>query len=156
AVTAVSEHTRRLALAAYGVPVETVVNGVNLAAARPGPAAPPPVRRLLFAGRFSAQKNVLFLIDLLAPVRDRPWAPVVLGDGPVRPAVEARIAERGLRERVHLRGWVSPEEVERTMTNSDVLLLPSLSEGLSVVGVRALALGLAVLASDTGGNLDLV
>jgi len=156
AITAVSEFTRRLAEEAYGLSVETVFNGVNLDVCRPGPAQPPATRRLLFAGRFSVQKNVLFLIDLLARLRDLPWTLDMLGDGPLRGALEARVREHGLGGRIRLRGWVAPEEVERLMVHSDMLLLPSLSEGLSVVGIRALAFGLAVLASDVGGNLDLV
>lgn len=155
-VTAVSEFTRRLAEAAYGRPVETVFNGVDVDQCLPGPAEPPPCRRLLFAGRFSVQKNVLFLIDFLAQIRDLPWRLDMLGDGPLRSELEARIATHALTDRVRLHGWVSPEAVERRMSESDVLLMPSLSEGLSVVGVRALAYGLAVLASDIGGNVDLV
>lgn len=155
-VTAVSEFTRRLAEQAYGRRVETVFNGVDVERCLPGEAAPPPCRRLLFAGRLSIQKNVLFLIDFLAEVRDLPWRLDMLGDGPLRSEVESRIAEHGLGDRIRLHGWVSPEDVERRMADGDVLLLPSLSEGLSVVGVRALAYGLAVLASDIGGNVDLV
>ncbi len=154
--TAVSDFTRRLAESAYGFPVETVLNGVNLQACRPGSVTPSPVRRLLFAGRLSVQKNVLFLIDLLAHVRDLDWTLELLGDGPLRAAVAARVAEHGLTERIRLRGWVPPEQVERFMQSSDILMLPSLSEGLSVVGVRALAFGLAVLASAIPGNHDLV
>jgi glycosyltransferase involved in cell wall biosynthesis len=156
AVTAVSEFTRRLAVAAYGVPVETVLNGVDLRACRPGPGRPSPVRRLLFVGRLTVQKKALFLLDVLARLRDLPWALDVLGDGPTRPAVEARVAQHGLGGRVRLHGWVSPEAVEAAMAADDVLVMPSLSEGLSVVAVRALAFGLAVLASDVGGNLDVV
>lgn len=154
--TAVSEFTRRLAESAYGLPVETIFNGVNLQTCRPGPFVPAGKPQLLFAGRFSVQKNVLFLIDLLARVRDLDWTLEMLGDGPLRAAVAARVAEYGLSQRILLRGWVPPEQVERVMQRSDILLLPSLSEGLSVVGVRALAFGLAALASDVPGNLDLV
>jgi glycosyltransferase involved in cell wall biosynthesis len=155
-ITAVSEFTRRLAEEAYGRPVETVYNGVNVADCVPGPAEPPPTRRLVFAGRFSVQKNVLTLVDLLHKVRQLDWRMEMLGDGPLHGAVQAKIAELGLASRVNLRGWVTPEQVERVLAESDVLLLPSLSEGLSVVGIRALAFGLAVVASDVGGNLDLV
>ena len=42
------------------------------------------------------------------------------------------------------------------MSRSDVLVLPSLSEGMPVVGVRALGHGLAILGSDIGGMADIV
>ena len=155
-ITAVSEFTRRLAVQAYGLPVETVYNGVDLDVCKPNLTLPRPTRRLLFAGRFSIQKNVLFLIDLVARVRDLPWTLDMFGDGPLRSAVATRVKEHGLADRIKLHGWVPPEHVDQAMSSSDVLLLPSLSEGLSVVGIRALAFGLAILASDVGGNLDLV
>ena len=42
------------------------------------------------------------------------------------------------------------------MENSDILVLPSLSEGLPAVGMQALAAGLAILGSDVGGISDVV
>jgi glycosyltransferase involved in cell wall biosynthesis len=156
AITAVSEYTRRLAVSAYGLPVETVFNGVNLDDCRPGSTGANAPRRLVFAGRFNPQKNLVFLVDLLGRIRDLPWTMELLGDGEQRAAVEARIATLGLGERIRLRGWVPPEKVEAVMQKGDILVLPSLTEGLSVVAVRALAYGLAVLASDAGGNIDIV
>jgi glycosyltransferase involved in cell wall biosynthesis len=46
--------------------------------------------------------------------------------------------------------------VTAAFRQSDILFMPSLSEGLPVVGVRAIAMGLAVVASDVGGFKDLV
>jgi glycosyltransferase involved in cell wall biosynthesis len=80
----------------------------------------------------------------------------MMGDGPLRPEVERAIQSAGLQERFTLPGWVSPEEVLEGFRNADILFMPSLSEGLPVVGVRALALGLAVVAGRVGGFLDLV
>jgi len=55
-----------------------------------------------------------------------------------------------------LPGWVTPEEVIEWFSKSDILFMPSLSEGLPVVGVQALATGLAIVASRAGGWVDLV
>ncbi len=80
----------------------------------------------------------------------------MLGDGPLRPHVESEIAAHGLQGRIHLPGWVNPEEVVEVFRHSDILFMPSRSEGLPVVGVQALALGLAIVASQIGGFLELV
>ena len=58
--------------------------------------------------------------------------------------------------RFTLPGWVNPEEVLRWFDKSDILFMPSLSEGLPVAGVQALAKGLAIIASKIGGFVDLV
>jgi glycosyltransferase involved in cell wall biosynthesis len=70
--------------------------------------------------------------------------------------VEARIAAHGLQDRVALRGWLGADEVHAELAASDVFLMPSLSEGLSVAAVEALKEGLAILGSDIGGLTDLV
>jgi glycosyltransferase involved in cell wall biosynthesis len=51
---------------------------------------------------------------------------------------------------------VTPEEVLDWFDRSDILFMPSLSEGLPVVGVQALAKGLAIVASKIGGFVDIV
>jgi glycosyltransferase involved in cell wall biosynthesis len=61
-----------------------------------------------------------------------------------------------MNARFEFPGWVTTEDVLDHFSHSDILFMPSLSEGLPVVGVQALAKGLAVVASDIGGFLDLV
>ena len=72
------------------------------------------------------------------------------------PAIHQTIAEYDLQSRFTLPGWVTPEEVLDWFSKSDILFMPSLSEGLPVVGVQALAKGLAFVVSDIGGFVDLV
>ena len=156
AVAAVSDFTRTLALRSYPVAVQVIPNGVDRVALDPGTirvGAPP---RLVFAGRFQPQKNPLELVRILADARDLPWQAEMIGDGPLRPQLQAEIARCGLAERITLPGWVTPETVIQRLRQADILFMPSLSEGLPVVGVQALALGLALLLSRVGGNVDLV
>lgn len=70
--------------------------------------------------------------------------------------VHKEIARHDMSERFDLPGWVTTDEVLHQFTRSDILFMPSLSEGLPVVGVQALATGLAIVASEIGGFLDLV
>jgi glycosyltransferase involved in cell wall biosynthesis len=156
AVTVPSEHIRRLALSSYGRPIETVPNGMDLDSVAQSPAEPHNPKRLVFAGRFNPQKNLLFLVKVLERISDLPWEMEMLGDGPLRDRVVEAVKVAGLENRVHFRGWVEPETVESVMSSSDILFLPSLSEGLPVVGVRALASGLAIVGSNVGGIDDCV
>ena len=156
-VVAVSEFTRRLAQQHYDVPIEVIPNGVELASlpsASARPAGSPP--RIVFAGRFMEQKNPSDLVQALARLRDCPWQCAMLGDGPLLEAVRGEVDKSGLAERFWLPGWVTPEHVLAEFARSDILALPSRSEGLSVVGVQALGMGLAIVASSAGGNLELV
>jgi len=155
-VAAVSTFTRDLAIASYPVPVSVIPNGVDTGALDPGLIKVNAPVHLVFAGRFVPQKNVLRLIDTLALIRDLPWTCELLGDGPLRPQVEAAIAAVGLGDRINLPGWVTPEQVAQAFRRSDILFMPSLSEGLPVVGVQALSLGLALVVSEIGGWRDLI
>jgi glycosyltransferase involved in cell wall biosynthesis len=158
AIVAVSDYTRNLAMKHYDVEIRVIPNGVklpedDLKADRLQVSDPP---RIVFAGRFQPQKNLLFLIDALSQLKDLPWGCTLIGDGPQRAAIESRINDRGLADRIHLTGWIHTDEVWQSLGQSDVLVMPSLSEGLPVVGVHALAHGLAIIANRAGGLSDLV
>ncbi len=155
-IVAVSEFTRQLALKHYSVDIEVIHNGADMAQLDPGEIKVQSPPRITFAGRLMKQKNPLEIIKTLAKIKDIPWECVLLGDGPLLMDVEAEIDRHNLQSRFKLLGWVTPEEVIENFGKSDILFMPSLSEGLPVVGVQALAMGLAMVVSNIGGFIDLV
>jgi len=155
-VVAVSEFTRQLALKHYSVPVDVIHNGVDLNALNPGEITVQTPPRIIFAGRLMKQKNPLQIVQTLAALKDLSWECVLLGDGPLRFEVENEIVRHQMQDRFVLPGWVTPEEVIEWFGKSDILFMPSLSEGLPVVGVQALAMGLTMVVSKIGGFVDLV
>jgi glycosyltransferase involved in cell wall biosynthesis len=155
-VVAVSSFTRQLALAHYRREIEVIPNGVDLDRVRPAGIRVQKPPRIVFAGRLIEQKNPLQIVRTLAELNDLPWECVIMGDGPLMPEVQNAIASCGLNERFNLTGWIDPEQVLEWLDRSDILFMPSLSEGMSVMGVQALAKGLAIVASRIGGFTDLV
>ena len=155
-VVAVSSHTRQLALQHYPVEIQVIPNGVDREMLDPGELCTNRPARILFAGRFVGQKNPHQIIDTLKTLEDLEWDCVLAGDGPLREKMTLQIRSLGLEDRIRLTGWVLPDEVIRWMRSSDILFMPSHSEGLPVVGVQSLAMGLAIVASPSGGFIDLV
>ena len=160
-VVAVSAFTRQLARQAYPgaknpLDIQVIPNGVDLASLSPQSIQVNQPPRIVFAGRFMAQKNPLQVVRVLSELTDLPWRCAMLGDGPLRPDVEAEIERLKLRDRFTLTGWIKPEEVLAWLRQADILFMPSLSEGLPVVGVQALAMGLALVVGRVGGFVDLV
>jgi len=155
-VIAVSEHTRQLALKHYPVSVQVIHNGADVQHLSPSKIKVNTPPRLVFAGRFVPQKNPLAIVQILSRLQDLDWECSLLGDGPLLENVKREIEKAGMVGRFNLPGWVTPEVVLEHFSRSDILFMPSLSEGLPVVGVQALATGLAIIASDIGGFLDLV
>lgn len=99
-------------------------------------------------GRFNLPKNHLRLLRIFAEVVSRdPRARLILvGDGVLRPQIEADIASLGLEGRVVMAG-VRPD-VPAMLSAMDVLLFPSHYEGLPVTVVEAQASGLPCVVSD--------
>jgi glycosyltransferase involved in cell wall biosynthesis len=156
AVIAPAAHIRRMARRYYDVPIDIIPNGIDLADAKISSAAPATPVRLIFAGRLSIQKNPLFLLASLSLLKHLPWRLDILGDGPLRTAAQNLVAELELESQVSFHGWVTTAQVQAAMAASDILLMPSLSEGLPAVGMQALAAGLAILGSQVGGITDVV
>lgn len=99
-------------------------------------------------GRFMAQKNHEFLLRAFEQlVALRPDSTLVLaGDGELRPLAERWVAERGLSEHVKFLG--QRDDAARLYQAFDAFALPSLYEGLGLVGVEAQASGLPCLLSS--------
>jgi glycosyltransferase involved in cell wall biosynthesis len=155
-VVAVSEYTRQLSLKRYPVDISIIPNGADLESLKPGALKVNSPVRLVFAGRFMTQKSPLRVVQALQELIDLDWRCAMLGDGPLLQDVRREAQRTGLQERFDLPGWVSPAQVLDWFTRSDILFMPSLAEGLPVVGVHALATGLAMVVSRIGGFVDLV
>jgi glycosyltransferase involved in cell wall biosynthesis len=119
---------------------------------RPDPAPDLPRPRVLFVGRLAAQKGVTTLLEAV-PLLRSPAAVVLVGDGPLRPALE-RQAARVAPSRVRFQGFVPHADVPAWLAAADVLVLPSVYEELGSVLLEAMAAGLPVVASAVGGIPD--
>lgn len=171
-MVAVSDETRRFCIEVEGMrPAKLLVipNGVDAAAfdrsrwstaelsalrAELSGGADGPL--LLTVARLHPQKGHA---DLLAAAPQilaaHPTATLVLvGEGDLRPQIEAQIAAAGLGSRVRLTGRRA--DVPRLLAAADMLILPSISEGMPNVVLEAMAAGVAVVATAVDGTRTLV
>ena len=100
-------------------------------------------------GRFMYQKNHTFLIDIFAEIYKRNQNAVLLliGEGELEEKIREKIHKLGLGQAVIFTGSIP--NVNEMYQAMDVFLLPSLYEGLPVVGVEAQASGIRSVFSDT-------
>lgn len=161
AMVAVSDVQRRHLLGA-GVDatrVHRIDNGIEIAEAAPEAPHPGlraelglPVAGKVFAavGRLSREKNIGQLLEAFQAVAtaDPRACLLVVGDGPERPALEAIAAAPPLAGRVAFAGV--RHDVDALWPLVDVLVLPSLSEGMPLVVLEALANGVPVVGSAVG------
>lgn len=109
----------------------------------------------LFVGRLVVEKNLPLLVDAMArvPAAQRPLL-LIAGEGPLAGMLDGLIESRGIVADVHRLG--ERNDTRWLMQIADLLVLPSSEEGLSNVVLEAMSTGLAVLASDVGGNPELI
>jgi len=143
-------HARRLLeLTVSLVPATDVIAEPEALARTAGP-----VRRVLSVGRLDREKNPLLLLDVIAALHqsDPEWRLVIVGDGPLRSQIEARIEELGLTDVVDVRGYIPIDgELPLLYDSNDAFLHVSWTEGVPQVLFEAFAAGLPVVATDVGG-----
>ena len=116
--------------------VRVIPSGVDLPPEIGEEAVPPEV---LYAGRLSEEKGVL---ELVAAARG--MTVVIAGDGPLRDRVPGAL------------GWIANDELQRLYARAAVVACPSRREGFGVACLEAMAHARPVVATSTGGLLDLV
>lgn len=170
AVVAISSDTRDRARRYYGIerPIRVIPYGFSPPEGSPPEAdngtpgddggadgGDPTAFRLVAVGRLVARKgfeDLLRALALLPPdVRLE-----VIGDGPLAEPLRAQAAELGLTDRVSWPGFLPRPEILRRLRGSDCFVLSSLHEGLGIVVQEAMYTGLPVVATDNGGQTDLV
>ena len=111
---------------------------------------------VLFVGRLRVQKSVDTLIDAAAILRRSipELTVLIVGDGPDREALAARIEALGLAGTVQLRGVTATPE--RYFACADAFALPSVFEGFGLVLLEAFRAGLAAVATDIEGPAELI
>jgi glycosyltransferase involved in cell wall biosynthesis len=112
--------------------------------------------RAVFVGRLAPEKGLHALVAAWPKVRERhPRARLtLLGEGPERTGLEALVARLGLSEAVALPG--ATDDPAATLRASDLFVLPSREEGMSIALLEAMALGIPLVASSIPGNRRLI
>ena len=134
----------------YGVVPSTITvipNYVDTTKFRPLPEFVGERGRAAFVGRLEAQKNVEALIDAVAVLPG--VILTIIGDGPLRVALEARAVRSNAR--VEFVGRVPHAELPALLNRAELFVLPSLYEGNPKALVEAMACGIPVIGAATTG-----
>jgi glycosyltransferase involved in cell wall biosynthesis/ribosomal protein S18 acetylase RimI-like enzyme len=144
--------------------IESIPNGIT-AAGRSNRCDPASLRRQLGAGerdllilttaRLAADKGLAYLVEaaVLLPRGVPGFRIAIAGDGPVRADLEQLARERGVTDRVVFLGF--REDIGDLLAAADVVVLPSLREGLSISLLEAMAAGKAIIATSIGSHREL-
>ena len=112
---------------------------------------------MLCASRFAEDKGHKYLIDSvkrLTTITDVPFTLVLAGDGPLLEPAKAQVKELGLEDCVKFIGF--RKDIKNLYKGSDLYVNSSEHEALSYLIIEAMAAGLPIIATDMGGNRDIV
>jgi colanic acid/amylovoran biosynthesis glycosyltransferase len=114
--------------------------------------------RVLVVARLVQGKGHALLLEAMAALARRgvDVHADVVGDGPKRVALERIAAELGIAQRVRFLGSIGQDEIREEYRRAEVFCLPSFAEGVPVVLMEAMAMGLPVVASALMGIPELV
>lgn len=107
---------------------------------------------MAFIGNLYPVKNVMVLPDVFSNVRAEFGNAIcfhIIGDGDLRKQLEEKFKEKSLQ--VRFWGNVQPELIPGIINVMDLIVLPSLNEGLPLVATECMACGTPLLGSDVGG-----
>lgn len=140
--------------------MEIVRCGVELGdtPSRPPSAALPDRPQIICVARLSPEKGLFGLLDAIKLLEQRGLVCdlVLVGDGPERSALESYSRQLNIGSRIVYSGRLDEQATLAAIGDADLLVLPSFMEGLPVVLMEAMALGIPVIASHVAGIPELI
>lgn len=113
---------------------------------------------IVFAGRLCEQKRPVMLAEILKAARDEGvrYNALIVGDGELRPKLESLLDAYELRANVKMLGSIPHEQWLEILLLAQILIMPSLYEGISVALIEAMAAGVIPVIAKVGGQEALV
>jgi glycosyltransferase involved in cell wall biosynthesis len=138
--------------------IEFVENGVDLSVFKPGPRPNKDQKfHIIHIGRLAEVKRVDLLLDACTSLSGKiDFELNLVGDGPMRAALEHQVEQLSLKNNVRFRGLLSQFEAADLLREADVLVLTSMKECGGAVVLEAMASGVPVVGPNWGGPADYV
>ena len=162
-IITVSEHTRRTVIEKYGISpdkVSTVHNAVE-----PLPEdylkiekTPRKEKIVTFLGRITMQKGPEYFVEAAAMVLKKVHNVrfVMAGGGDMMEKMIRLAARRGISDRFHFIGFLRGKEVYEMYKNSDVFIMPSVSEPFGIAPLEAMQMGVPSIISKQSGCAEIL
>lgn len=136
-----------------------IPNGVETARFKPIARPANPQVKILFIGRLIPRKGFQRVVAALPRVKElvpQPFQVEVVGTGMAKSELDELAEQLGVSDLIHYVGTVPYGRLEQSYQYADIFVLTSLSEGMPSVILEAMGCGLPIIASDVGGNNEIV
>jgi len=114
--------------------------------------------RLLWIGRYVPGKGVEYLIDAFSILKAKHpnVSLMMIGNGPLKEKIDKKILSLNLKEAIIQKDFIPNSEIINVYHNSNILILPSLGEGVPRVILEAMACGLPIVCTNLPQLVDLL
>ncbi len=140
--------------------ISVIPNGVDIKKFYPDTVSRNRDFTILYNSRFTERKGIKYLIDAFIPFnRKYPETRLItMSSGNLENEMKGRVKKAGITKQVNFLGYLDPSTaaIAENYRRCHVFILPSLNEGMSNSLLEALASGLPVVVTDTGGTKELV
>lgn len=112
--------------------------------------------RVVCVSRLIERKGINYLIEAIEKLKDKQIQLILVGEGKQEDTLKKLVDDLKISDKVDFKGYVDHDQIAEIYRNSDIFVLPSLNEGMSNALLEALAAGLPVIVTDTGGTSELL
>ncbi|MEX0569208.1 MAG: glycosyltransferase family 4 protein [Candidatus Njordarchaeota archaeon] len=158
-VVANSQGLRELALKTNpNQKIEVIYNGVDTQKFRPASQKNRDKIRILSVARLIERKGLNYLIEAIPSIIENQnnVEVLIVGEGNLHRELQRKCSGLGIQKYVKFLGGVNNDDLPSIYSNSDIFVLPSLNEGMSNTILEAMASGLPIITTDTGGSKELI
>ncbi|MTJ21039.1 glycosyltransferase [Dolichospermum sp. UHCC 0352] len=139
----------------HGVDTQKEFNSININQTLIRDIIPNRKFIISYMGRFSEEKCPLKFVEIVDKLRDhKDIYFLMLGNGPEYDSVKFKIATLGLQDKIYVPGFV--DDNKPFLKATDLLIIPSSIEGIPIILLEGLSLGVPVIASRIGGIPDII
>ena len=159
ALTANSEGLKELALVSRpGIDISVIPNGVDAVEFSPKISEAGHGNKLLTVARLIERKGIKYLIEAHARVREHfpDLSLTIVGTGDKQVELERFAASKNVSDSVVFLGEIPHNELPAIYSSHDLFILPSFNEGMSNAVLEAMASGLPIISTSTGGTRELL
>lgn len=162
AVIALTEDMKKNIQKTYNREVFVIPNGIDLEKfvniSRKNLLLSNYTKKILFVGRLHPVKGVRYLIEAMKIIKEKDLYAklIIVGDGEEREKLQKLANKMGLLDSITFTGQIPNQNVSQYMAMSDILVLPSLSEGFPNVILEAMAFGIPIVATNVGGVIEIM
>lgn len=160
AVIANSEGLKELALEIQPiVKIDIIHNGIDTEAFKPVTKETNTKLRILCVSRLIKRKGIDYLLESIALVKEifgDDFEVCIIGEGDQEQELKEMSKQLKIDDVVIFEGYIEHSKLPEFYSNSDIFILPSLNEGMSNTILEAMASGLPIITTDTGGTKELI